>query len=52
MVHDFNPSTPEAEAGGYQSSRTAKAIKRNLVSEEKKIGGKLVGNRRVQSCDR
>jgi hypothetical protein len=47
VVHTFNPSTGEAEAGGFLSSieaslvykvscRTARAIQRNPVSKEKK----------------
>jgi hypothetical protein len=37
MVHAFNPSTWEAaEAGGFLSSRTARAIQRNLVSKKTK----------------
>jgi hypothetical protein len=33
VVHTFNPSTWEAEAGGFLSSRTARAIQRNPVSK-------------------
>jgi hypothetical protein len=43
VAHAFNPSTWEAEAGGFLrvqvykvSSRTARAIQRNPVSEKKK----------------
>jgi hypothetical protein len=45
VAHSFNPSTPEAEAGGFEfetslvykvSSRTARAIQRNPVSGKKK----------------
>jgi hypothetical protein len=36
VVHAFNPSTQEAEAGGFLSSRTARAIQRNLVSKNQK----------------
>jgi hypothetical protein len=35
LVHAFNPSTWEAEAGGFLSSRTARAIQRNPVSKNK-----------------
>jgi hypothetical protein len=35
VAHTFNPSTWEAEAGGFLSLRTARAIHRNLVSEKK-----------------
>ena len=38
MAHAFNPSTQEAEAGGFLvykvSSRTARAIQRNHVSKK------------------
>jgi hypothetical protein len=36
VVHAFNPSTWEAEAGGFLSSRTARAIQRNPVSKKRK----------------
>jgi hypothetical protein len=36
VVHGFNPSTWEAEAGGFLSIRTSKAILRNLVSKKQK----------------
>jgi hypothetical protein len=41
VVHAFNPSTQEAEAGRFLSSRsawstTARAIQRNPVSKNKK----------------
>jgi hypothetical protein len=36
VAHAFNPSTWEAEAGGFLSSRTARAIQRNPVSKNKK----------------
>jgi hypothetical protein len=32
-AHAFNPSTREAEAGGFLSSRPARAIQRNPVSK-------------------
>jgi hypothetical protein len=32
----FNPSTREAETGGFLSSRTARAIQRNPVSKKQK----------------
>jgi hypothetical protein len=36
VVHAFNPSTWEAEAGGFLSSRTAMTTQRNPVSKKKK----------------
>jgi hypothetical protein len=36
VVHAFNSSTWEAEAGGSLSSRTAKATQRNPVSKKPK----------------
>jgi hypothetical protein len=33
VAHAFNPSTREAEAGGFLSSRTARATQRNPVSK-------------------
>jgi hypothetical protein len=36
MAHAFNPNTGEAEAGGFLSSRTARAIQRNPVSKKQK----------------
>jgi hypothetical protein len=36
MAHSFNPSTWEAEAGRFVSSRTARAIQSNPVSKKKK----------------
>jgi hypothetical protein len=35
VAHAFNPSTQEAEAGGFLSSRTARATQRNPVSKNK-----------------
>jgi len=35
LVHTFNPSTQEAEAGSYLNSRTTKTTKRNPVSKTK-----------------
>ena len=35
VAHAFNPSTREAEAGGFLSSRTAWATQRNPVSRKK-----------------
>jgi hypothetical protein len=32
VAHAFNPSTGEADAGGFLSSRTARATQRNPVS--------------------
>jgi hypothetical protein len=34
VAHAFNPSTWETEAGGFLSSRTARATQRNPVSEK------------------
>ena len=34
LAHAFDPSTWEAEAGGFLSSRTARATQRNPVSKE------------------
>jgi hypothetical protein len=36
VVHAFNPSTQEAEEGGFLSSRPARAIQRNPVSKNQK----------------
>jgi hypothetical protein len=36
VAHAFNPSTWEAEAGRFLSSRTARAIQRNPVLKRKK----------------
>jgi hypothetical protein len=36
VAHAFNPSTREAEAGGFLSSRPARAIQRNPVSKKTK----------------
>jgi hypothetical protein len=36
VAHAFNPRTWEAEAGGFLSSRTARAIHRNPVWKNKK----------------
>jgi hypothetical protein len=36
VVHAFNPSTREAEAAGFLSSRTARSIQRNPVSEKRR----------------
>jgi hypothetical protein len=36
VAHTFNPSTWEAEAGGFLNSRTARAIQRNPVSKNQK----------------
>jgi hypothetical protein len=36
VAHAFNPSTREAEAGRFLSSRPAKAIQRNPVSKNNK----------------
>jgi hypothetical protein len=44
VVHAFNPSTPEAEAeaGGFLSSRTARATQRNPVSKKQKGKEKIL----------
>jgi hypothetical protein len=47
VAHAFNPSTGEAEAGGFLSSRPARAIQRNPVSEKKKKKKNLSPN---QGC--
>jgi hypothetical protein len=36
VAHTFNLSTREAEAGGFLSSRTARATQRNPVQKKKK----------------
>jgi hypothetical protein len=36
VVYAFNPSTWEAEAGGFLSLRTARATQRNPVSKNQK----------------
>jgi hypothetical protein len=36
VAHTFNPSTWEAEAGGFLSSRPARATQRNPVSKNQK----------------
>jgi hypothetical protein len=36
VAHTFNPSTWEAKAGGFLSSRLAWAIQRNPVSKNQK----------------
>ena len=58
VVHGFNPSTWEAEAGGFLSIRTSKAILRKLVSKKptKKKKGRTVSsagktkNVQLRSC--
>ena len=55
MAHTFNPSTWEAEAGGFLSfedslvdivsSRTARAIQRNPIQKEKGRGEKIPNGR-------
>ena len=40
VAHAFNPSTWEAEAGGYLSSRTARTTQRNPVLKKIKEGRK------------
>jgi hypothetical protein len=35
VVHTFNPSTWEAEADGFLSSRTARTVQSNLVLKNK-----------------
>jgi hypothetical protein len=54
VAHAFNPSTGEAEAGGFLifedslvykvSSRTARAMQRNPVSKKKKIEPGMVAH--------
>ena len=44
MAHAFNPNTGEAEAGGFLSSRTARAIQRNPVSKNQKEKKKKVAD--------
>jgi hypothetical protein len=39
VAHAFNPSTWEAEAGRFPSSRAARSIQRNPVSEKKEREG-------------
>jgi hypothetical protein len=36
VSHTFNPSTREAEAGGFLSSRTARVTQRNPISKNQK----------------
>jgi hypothetical protein len=43
VAHTFNSSTQEAEAGGFLSSRTARAIQRNPFSKKKKKKRKKLG---------
>jgi hypothetical protein len=38
MVHTFNPSTQEAEAGGSLSLRTARATQRDLALKTNNLG--------------
>jgi hypothetical protein len=57
VAHTFNPSTREAEAGGFLSSRpawstqvssrTARAIQRNPVSKNKKKKNKTKKKKRA-----
>jgi hypothetical protein len=54
VVHTFNPSIWEAEAGGSLSSRTARATQRNPVSrkqnkKKKKIQASEMAQRVKQS---
>jgi hypothetical protein len=42
IAHAFNPSTWEAEAGGFLSSRTARAIQRNPVLKNQKKKKKVI----------
>ena len=42
VLHTFNPSTREAEAGGFLSLRIARATQRNPVSKKKKSTSPLV----------
>jgi hypothetical protein len=54
VVHAFNPSTWEAEAGEFLSSRSARATQRNPVSKKKTkvriIGTRLSFLRLEDSC--
>jgi hypothetical protein len=57
VAHTFNPSTWEAEAGGFgvqpglqRSFRTARAILRNPVSKKKKKKKKRVPRQPVLQC--
>jgi hypothetical protein len=49
VVHAFNPSARQAEAGGFLNSRTARAIQRNPVSKNQKEKKKYV-QMSVSSC--
>jgi hypothetical protein len=42
VVHTFNPSTWEAEAGGFLSSRPARTTQRNPVSNNQKKKKKVI----------
>jgi hypothetical protein len=46
VVLAFNPCTREAEAGGFLSSRPARAIQRNRVSKKQTKKKKKKGNDR------
>jgi hypothetical protein len=45
VAHAFSPSTQEAEAGGFLSSRTARATQRNPVSKNLKTNKQQQQNR-------
>jgi hypothetical protein len=44
VAHAINPSTREAEAVGFLSSRTARAIQRNPISKKKKKKERKLGD--------
>jgi hypothetical protein len=49
VAHAFNPSTGEAEAGGFLSSRTARATQRNPVLKNKTKQNKTKQNKTKQN---
>jgi hypothetical protein len=49
VAHAFNPSTQEAEAGGFLSSRPARAIQRNPVLKNKTKQNKTKQNKTKQN---
>jgi hypothetical protein len=49
VAHAFSPSTWEAEAGGFLSSRTARATQRNPVSKKYKIQKKKKKKKKSQA---
>jgi hypothetical protein len=48
VAHAFNPSTREAEAGGFLSSRPARALQRNPVTKTKTKTGDNIEARMCQ----